>query len=534
MAIENEQLVGDALRSGFSWGDSNVSYSIPVTDSVWGYHGEPDQSGYGVLSDKQAERFRDAINAWDEVVDLDFHEVAEPTETGQVRIAFSDVGSIEAGHAYYPVIDPVAGDIWLDDALKSSDFADGSHNYGTMLHEIGHTLGLKHPHEASGNSDAIMPAEFDNIQYSIMSYNEHAGRYQLDFYISDDLHLTYDINSIYPKTPMVLDILAAQATYGAEMTTRTGDDVYRWKSGEAFLETIWDAGGNDTIDASNQVASIIDLNAGEFSSIGKTSYDLLKQQLTGQYKKSPASWIEQQIDRFAVDDSLYIGKDNLAIAYGVTIENAIGGNGDDQLIGNEADNVLTAGRGNDLFIASKGSDRLDGGEGYDIAQYAMSFQDGVDLISQGDNWQVTFFETGETDQLLNVESVKFDNITFFDSLEARQVYRLYQAAFDRTPDKGGLEYWISEYIVQYDLNVIANGFVNSEEFNSLYAAGDEAFLYGLYQNVLNRAPDSGGLSYWQSELEQGMPKHNVLVAFSESAENQNNLAPVIDDGFWLA
>lgn len=534
MAVEEKALLADALTSGFSWGGNQLTYSIPILSSHWVYRGEPESNAYGVLSAAQAERFRAAISAWDEVIALDFVEVKEPEQAGQVRVAFTDVGIEAAGHAYYPEAVATAGDVWLDDALKTSSFAEGSYDFHTMIHELGHVLGLKHPHEASGSSTALMPEELDDIRYTVMSYHEQAGSYKLDFYINpQNQYLTYQTVFVQETGPMLLDILAVQAIYGAEMTTRTGNDVYQWDKGESFLTTLWDAGGVDTIDASNQSASIINLNEGTYSSIGQLSVTAMKQALTAQFANYPASWINQQIDQFAADGSLYVGKDNLAIAYGVTIENAIGGNGNDELLGNAADNELRGGAGNDKLIGGAGNDKLYGDAGYDVVHYVDASTLHT-LVADGDDWVVAVLGE-ESDQLSAIESIVFTDKSFFDSDAARQVYRLYEAAFDRTPDRVGLQYWVGEYVSGVSLSSIADGFTHSGEFMQLYPAGNHAaFVKGLYQNVLERAPDSSGLAYWQNALQHGAGSNDVLLAFSESAENQVALSALIDDGFWLA
>lgn len=537
MSVENKTLLANALKSGFSWGGSQLTYSIPTTDSSWAYRGEPESSGYGILSASQADRFRAALSAWDDVIDMDFVEVQEPAATGQIRIAFTEAGVEEAGHAYYPAVVPTAGDVWLDDALKGSTFADGSYDFGTMLHELGHVLGLKHPHQPTAASTTLLPIALDDIRHTIMSYNEQAGRYTLDFFINPvDQHLTYKTAFVHPDSPMLLDILAAQAIYGAEMTTRTGDDVYQWGKGEAFLTTLWDAGGVDTIDASNQSASIINLNEGTFSSIGQVSIADMKQELAVKFPNYPANWIEQQVERFVTDGSLYLGKDNLAIAYGVTIENAMGGASNDVMIGNAADNELQGGAGNDRLEGGAGNDSLYGDAGYDKVVYTDSAKFHT-LIKDGDGWVVTSQGAAglESDRLVDVENIEFIDQSFFDSEQARQVYRLYEAAFDRAPDRVGLQYWVNEYVAGVKLLDIADGFTQSEEFLKLYSVGnDAAFVYGLYQNVLERAPDQSGLAYWQNSMQQGVTDQEVLFAFSESAENKASLAGVIDDGFWLA
>jgi len=114
-----------------------------------------------------------------------------------------------------------------------------------------------------------------------------------------------------------------------------------------------------------------------------------------------------------------------------------------------------------------------------------------------------------------------------------QVYRLYQAAFDRKPDAGGLGFHISSVEDSgLTLTQIAQNFINSPEFASLYGSNptDEQFVTRLYQNVLHRAPDAGGLAWHLGNLRGGMARRDVLAFFSESPENVSNVAPAIAGG----
>ena len=63
-------------------------------------------------------------------------------------------------------------------------------------------------------------------------------------------------------TPGMLDILAMQRIYGADTTTRKGNNTYTFDSAEAAIRTIWDAGGIDTFDLSAQTRpSYVNLTA---------------------------------------------------------------------------------------------------------------------------------------------------------------------------------------------------------------------------------------------------------------------------------
>ena len=108
---------------------------------------------------------------------------------------------------------------------------------------------------------------------------------------------------------MLYDIAAAQYLYGANTGHAAGDDTYAWAANARFIETIWDGGGTDTIDASSQtLRCVIDLEAGHFSSIGL--------RLTEAEKR-----LEIPAFATAAPTPTYDGQDNLAIADGTVIEN---------------------------------------------------------------------------------------------------------------------------------------------------------------------------------------------------------------------
>jgi Ca2+-binding RTX toxin-like protein len=161
---------------------------------------------------------------------------------------------------------------------------------------------------------------------------------------------------------MLNDIATIQYIYGANITTRSGNTNYSWSPGEQILETIWDGGGIDTIDWSNQsTAAKINLNSGEWSELGSGYWN-------GQVNET----------------------ETLAIAYNVTIENAKGGTGNDRIIGNSVANnlrggngadTLTGGNGNDILIGGKGKDSLEGSAGSD----RLNGGGGQDSLSGGAN-----------------------------------------------------------------------------------------------------------------------------------------------------
>ena len=104
---------------------------------------------------------------------------------------------------------------------------------------------------------------------------------------------------------------------------------------------------------------------------------------------------------------------------------------------------------------------------------------------------------------------------------AAQVDRLYGACLGRAPDADGEASWTAVLHSGTPLAQVAAGFLGSVEFSARYGGLDDgAFVDRLYQNVLGRLPDAAGRAAWTDNLAAGMSRADVVVGFSESAENK--------------
>ena len=214
------------------------------------------------------------------------------------------------------------------------------------------------------------------------------------------------------------------------------------------------------------------------------------------------------------------------------ILNDDGSSGSDTLNGTGGADMLWGSDGNDMFRGGGGDDILDGGSGLDIAVFTANSID-VFIAKTLTGYTVTSPEG--VDALVSIERMQLSDcwVAFDTDGTAGEAYRLYQAAFDRAPDRGGLGFWITKLDAGLlNLANVSQLFIDSAEFSSRYGNLSNAqFVNQLYLNVLHRLPDAEGLAFWVNHMDRGaLARNEVLVEFSESPENQAALIGVIENG----
>lgn len=196
--------------------------------------------------------------------------------------------------------------------------------------------------------------------------------------------------------------------------------------------------------------------------------------------------------------------------------------------------ALSAGTAGDDYLTGAASGaRLDGGAGLDTVVYGER-RNAYTIKASGDAIKVEKASSVGADTLSGVERILFkDGAVGLDIAGAGgQAYRLYQAAFNRVPDEGGLGYWIAQMDNGMSVRDVAYNFFNSNEFQiKNWMLDDVKFVTQLYWNVLHRLPEQPGVDYWVGALGQGLPRHEVLAFFSEGPENQAAVLKVVGNGF---
>ncbi|HUR89187.1 MAG TPA: DUF4214 domain-containing protein [Ramlibacter sp.] len=214
-------------------------------------------------------------------------------------------------------------------------------------------------------------------------------------------------------------------------------------------------------------------------------------------------------------------------------QNATGNALDNLIVATSSSDVLLGLAGNDTLDARYGLDTVDGGEGIDHSvsygnwdEYTVT-RNGSEVIVAAKN------DAQERDTLRNIERLDFadGHVALDIDGNAGKAYRLYQAAFDRKPDLGGLGYQMHDLDIGVSLEQVASNFIASPEFQAKYGNVDNTqFLTLLYNNVLDRTPDAGGLQFHLEEFAQGQTRADMLIHFSESPENQANVIGDIANG----
>ena len=260
------------------------------------------------------------------------------------------------------------GDAWLAANANVTSNYFGTDEFSTIIHEFGHTLGLKHGHETTPNG--ALAREFDNHEFSVMTYRTYTG--------SPFDPIGKEVDGSSPQSYMMFDISALQSMYGANFSRLGKADTYRWH-GTSGQQTInGEQAPNTGLSSTGKIFSTVWTQGAaatyDLSAFGQDQVDDLR----------PGHWLtfsnDQRADlnpadlsdQFKAQGNIY----NALLYYGdlkSAIANLTTGIGNDTLIGNDRDNVLSAGAGTDIILTSGGNDIVRGGAAADTIHFGPGY-----------------------------------------------------------------------------------------------------------------------------------------------------------------
>jgi hypothetical protein len=150
------------------------------------------------------------------------------------------------------------------------------------------------------------------------------------------------------------------------------------------------------------------------------------------------------------------------------------------------------------------------------------------LQRTGSSTDVSYWTNLVSDGSLTLSQVEYD---FVFSPEAQTnvvpVVEAYEVSLGRVPDIAGLTYWVQLADSGTPMSSIEADIANSPEAMALYGTNvTSASLTQLYQNAFDRLPDTGGLNYW---LNSGLSMAQIEVDFINSPEGQADLPGIADN-----
>jgi Ca2+-binding RTX toxin-like protein len=209
--------------------------------------------------------------------------------------------------------------------------------------------------------------------------------------------------------------------------------------------------------------------------------------------------------------------------------------GADSITGGTGNDTISAGAGNDTIVSGVGLDTVNGGLGFDIVQVTGTPSSWTTSVTGNTVVLTSTASAANAVTATNVNFVSYTTATgsqtseiFVGNKADGDAMRLYQALLDRSPDAPGAQYWLTQVAGGQGTFNIANAFMASPEYIADYGTQTNTqFINQIYENAFNRAPDAGGLAYWTNALNDGASRANVAVAIVGCPEGEIAITNVV-------